>query len=406
MRRTMSKKTEQQKHTTVRLPTPGPERPNLTDPRDRIRPLTKPVLLKQSSKPTTRSPSPSSNTLKTPDNLRNNNLLGRPASKCSVGLLLKPASRTFNGSQRSSPIEKDDAGTTLSATLDSIDALLMESGKCSRVLPLLQSKREYIVSYGEQIAADPIQFSNAEERKDRLDKAAGAGNSAKQHKTNPPSPSNPSKRPTDPFVRPLILQSKSRQEPTSMRVTEESEHQSAKLCQKLPANQSAKMCQKLPAVHCPELHEVFEEARSAARAGDNRRAATIFLQGIQRFGDEPTLTRLFKEACARLSVTPSLRSYPSGVLLLTATQLLIGDSLPVCYHIQPPNCSAEAPVESGKDQDLGFIALFHADFQADAEPSLALNGTLPGSRYKIGGQHCLKRPVLQARGSVYSTVLP
>jgi len=169
-----------------------------------------------------------------------------------------------------------------------------------------------------------------------------------------------------------------------MRVTEESENQSAKL--------SAVHCpelQKLPAVHCPELHEVFEEARSAARAGDNRRAATICLQGIQRFGEEPTLTRLFKEACARLSVTPSLRSYPSGVLLLTATQLLIGDSLPVCYRIQPPhsdhadalsltgvctNGSAEAPVESAKD--LEFLALFHADFQAD-ESLLALLMTTP-----------------------------
>ena len=216
----MSQKTEP----TMRLPTPGPQRPNVT-----TRPLTKPVLVKQCSKPGSHSPSPSSESVKTRDNLRNNNLDRRHDSKCSVDLLLKSASRTSNGSQRSSLIKKVDAGTTLSATLDSIDALLMESGKSSRVLPSLQSKCEYIVSCEEQITSDPIQFSNIEERKDRLDKAAGAGNSAKQQKTNPPSPSNPSKRPTDPFVRTLILQSKSRQEPTSMRVTEESENQSAKL---------------------------------------------------------------------------------------------------------------------------------------------------------------------------------
>jgi hypothetical protein len=173
-------KTEQQKHTTVRLPTAGPKRPNLTDPRDRIRPLTKPVLGKQCSKPGSSAPSPSSESVKTRDNLRNNNLLGRPASKCSVGLLLMPASRAFNDSQRSSTIEKDDAGTTLSSTLDSIGWRVERAVESFPLCNLSANTLCHMESKSQQ-----IQFSSATQRNDRIGSTRQQERAMQQNNTKP-----------------------------------------------------------------------------------------------------------------------------------------------------------------------------------------------------------------------------
>ena len=109
-------------------------------------------------------------------------------------------------------------------------------------------------------------------------------------------------------------------------------------------------------LHGLQLYEVENIAREAAMVGDNARAARICLDGIERFGEEPTLIQMFKEACARLGVSHVSRSHPSRVFLTAKNQIVLGDDLPVAYSIhfkRHQNQQLGATVPSGGGPGAG-----------------------------------------------------
>ena len=137
------------------------------------------------------------------------------------------------------------------------------------------------------------------------------------------------------------------------------------------------------------LEDFIGEARDAQSAGDATRTSHICLDGIHHFGEEPTLVQIFKESCADLCVTPSIQSYPSRVVLLTATRLSVGDDLPISYRITRARgqsktatpalapAEEEGATETAGVGSWGCLELHTANHEVDTKLEALMRGRPP-----------------------------
>jgi len=290
------------------------------------------------------------------------------------------------------PIKDHQKDSSLSSTLDGIDALLVNSeatrsklrnakSKAGKVLPPITSSGSPMTA---KVPNEPLTFSAGAlfdspqvdvttDRKPR--RVMPSSNPGKARtKTSKPRSSSPSR--TQP--------SGSRGSKTSGGAAESRETlQMEKSVRKesIETYSQPSVVEEVGADAYPErpekeLHDVEMQARDAARVGDNALAAQICLDAIKLFGEEPTLVSIFKEVCARLGVAPTMHSYPSGAYLLTAKHLYVGDELPISYDVR---YRGRAPAsDTTPRQELGFLALFYADDEMDGMFERLLRSTPTG----------------------------
>ena len=99
--------------------------------------------------------------------------------------------------------------------------------------------------------------------------------------------------------------------------------------------------------------------------------------------------QIFQESCASLRVTPSIQSYPSRVVLLTATRLSVGDDLPISYRITRARGQSKtatpalAPAEEDCATEMagagswGCLELHKANHEVDTKLEALMRGRPP-----------------------------